>query len=116
MRDYTHTPWSDELTLIYETGTKDSSGYRNPQQVRGDPPLLCNFADGVSQSEFYRSRKAGMQADAEAEVWAADYDSFWPDGYAGRRLCELNGTLYQVVRAFRSSMDYKTLILSEVIR
>ncbi|MBO7670157.1 MAG: hypothetical protein J6S60_06160 [Oscillospiraceae bacterium] len=116
MKDHLHTPWSDELTLIYESETKDASGYRNPVQVPADTPLLCNFTDGVSQSEFYRSRKAGMQADAEAEVWAVDYDSFWPEEYAGRRLCRLNGTLYQVIRAFRSSMDYKTLILSEVIR
>lgn len=116
MRDHLHTPWSDELTLIYESGPQDASGYRNLEQVRADHPLLCNFADGVSQSEFYRSRKAGMQADAEAEVWAVDYDSFWPEGYAGRRLCELHGTLYQVTRAFRSSLDYKTLILAEVIR
>ena len=111
-----HTPWSDELTLIYEADAKDASGYRNPQLVRDTSPLLCNFVDGVSQSEFYRSRKAGMQADAEAEVWAVDYDSFWPEGYAGRRLCERHGTLYQVTRAFRSSLDYKTLILAEVIR
>lgn len=116
MKDYLHTPWSDDLTLIYEADNKDASGYRNPQQVRGDNPLLCNFIDGVSQSEFYRSRKAGMQADAEAEVWAVDYDDFWPDHYAGRRLCELRGKLYQVIRAFQTSMDHKTLILQEVIR
>ena len=111
-----HTPWSDELTLIYEADAKDASGYRNPQPVRDTSPLLCNFVDGVSQSEFYRSRKAGMQADAEAEVWAVDYDDFWPEHYAGRRLCELRGKLYQIIRAFQSSLDYKTLILAEVIR
>ena len=116
MRPGLHTPWSDELTLIYEADSKDASGYTNPTHVRQNPPLFCSFNDGVSQSEFYRSRKAGMRADAEAEVWSADYDDFWPSGYAGRRLCELQGRMYQITRAFQSSMDTKTLILAEVIR
>ena len=111
-----HTPWSDELVLIRLEGNQDGSGFRNPEPVRSDPPLLCNFEDGVSQSEFYRSRKAGMRADAEAEIWAVDYDAFWPDDYAGDRLCEFNGRKYRIIRAFQSSMDIKSLILEEVLR
>ena len=111
-----HTPWSDELVLIRYEGTKDAAGWRNPEPVRSDPPLFCSFEDGVSQSEFYLSRKSGMQAAAEAEVWAADYDAFWPEGYAGRRQCELRGTKYEIVRAFQNTMDTKTLILQEVLR
>ena len=64
-----HTPWSDEITLLRFSGEKNAAGYRNPETVASDPPLFCSFEDGVSQSEFYLSRKAGMQADAQAEVW-----------------------------------------------
>jgi len=111
-----HTPWSDEITLIRLAETENANGYRNPEEVTADAPLFCNFEDGVSQSEFYLSRKAGMQADAEAEVWTADWEAFWPDGYAERRLCSLRGRKYQIVRAFQSSQDITTLILSEVVR
>ena len=111
-----HTPWPDDIVLIRMKGTADAAGYRNPEPVESNPPLLCSFEDGVSQSEFYLSRKAGYQASAQAEVWAADYDTFWPIGYAGRRLCRLRGRTYEIVRAFQSSMDTKTLILEEVLR
>ena len=111
-----HTPWSDEITLLRFEGEKNAAGYRNPEPVASCPPLLCSFEDGVSQSEFYLSRKAGMQADAQAEVWAADYDAFWPEGYAGRRQAQLWGRTYEIVRAFQNSMDTKILILQEVLR
>ena len=110
-----HTPWSDEITLIRMEGEKDAAGYRNPEPVLSDP-LLCSFEDGVSQSEFYLSRKAGYQASAQAEVWSVDYDGFWPRGYTGRRLCKLRGRTYEIVRAFQNSMDTKMLILEEVLR
>lgn len=119
MKDGLHTPWSDEITLVYRTATStsaDADGYENPVDVKSDPPLLCSFTDGVSQSEFYRSMKAGAQASAEAEVWAADYDAFWPEGYMGKRLAELRGRRYEILRAFQSTFDTKTLILTEVIR
>ena len=111
-----HTPWSDELTLIYLAENRDTAGYPNPTETAAATPLFCNFQDGVSQSEFYQSRKAGMRADAEAEVWTCDYDGFWPNGYTGRHLCTLRGKKYEIIRAFQSSMDTTTLILSEVIR
>ena len=110
------TPWSDEIVLIREESHKDSRGFPNPEPVRSDPPLFCSFEDGVSQSEFYQSMRAGTQADAQAEVWTVDYEAFWPEGYAGRRLCELRGRKYTVVRSFPETQDTLTLILREVLR
>lgn len=111
-----HTEWSDEIVLIKLTGSQDAAGYRNPTETRSDPPLLCSFEDGVSQSEFYRSRKAGMQADAQAQVWTADYEEFFPASYAGRRRCELRDRKFEILRSFPESMDITTLILQEVER
>ena len=56
-----HTPWSDEITLIRQEGVKDAEGFETITEIRSVPPLFCDFEDGVSQSEFYRSQKAGNQ-------------------------------------------------------
>jgi len=111
-----HTEWSDEITLIKLVGNQDSAGWPNPVETPCDTPLFCSFENGVSQSEFYRSRKAGMQADAQAQVWTVDYDEFFPADYSGRRLCQLQGRKYEIIRSFPENMDITTLILQEVLR
>lgn len=111
-----HVPWSDEITLIYRETTKAASGFESVEEIRSDPPLFCSFQDGVSQSEFYRSMKAGVQADAQAEVTTVDYLDFWPEGYRDLRFAEFNGKKYRILRSFPQTFDSLTLILSEVTR
>ena len=111
-----HTPWSDEIVLIWRETVKDSSGFATAEDHRSDPPLLCDFVDGVSQSEFYNSRKAGMEASAQTELQTVDYDAFWPAGYSDDRFAELRGRRYRILRSFPQSFDTTTLILQEVIR
>lgn len=93
-----------------------ASGFSGAIEHRSEPPLMCDWEDGVSQSEFYRSMKAGVQASAQAEVSTVDYLDFWPAGYSGYRLAEFNGRRYRIVRSFAQTFDSLTLILTEVIR
>ena len=111
-----HTPWSDEVTLIWQETAQDASGFEAVTEHRSEPPLLCDFEDGVSQSEFYRSMKAGVQASAQLEVQTVDYLDFWPAGYTGYRFAEVAGRRYRVIRSFPQTFDSLTLILQEVIR
>ena len=110
-----HTPWSDEITLIRRETTKDSSGFETVTEIRSTPPLFCDFEDGVSQSEFYRSQKNGNQAAAQAEVQTVDYLDFF-EGYTDLRFAEFHGRRYRILRSFPQTFDTLTLILSEVIR
>ena len=116
MNSVLHTPWSDEITLIWRETTQDASGFEAIMEHRSSPPLYCDFEDGVSQSEFYRSMKAGIQASAQAEVQTADYLDFWPEGYTDYRFAEFRGKRYRILRSFPQSFDTLTLILTEVIR
>ena len=110
------TPWSDELVLIWRETQQQASGFEAVIEHRSDPPLFCSFEDGVSQSEFYRSMKAGIAATAQVDVQAADYYEFWPEGYTDLRFAEIRGKRYRIVRSFPQDLDIMTLILSEVIR
>lgn len=107
MRNELHTPWSDEIGLLRFMPNADAQGYIPP-----DPPdmrmVICTFEEGVSQNEFYLANKQGLSANASVELWAADY--------CGEEYCCFRGRFYRVLRAFQSSFDHKTLILSEVIR
>lgn len=107
MRNELHTPWSDEIGLVAFDKSQDAEGYRLPTQpcLR---TIFGTFEEGVSQSEFYNSMKAGLQANASVEVWAVDYE--------GERFVSFRGRFYRVIRAFQSSFDHKTLILQEVVR
>ena len=116
MKDTLHTPWSDEITLVWLETTKDSANFETITPHRSCPPLLCDFENGVSQSEFYRSMKAGVQATAQAEVQKADFEDFWPKDYTDLRYAEFRGKRYRILRSFPQSFDTLTLILSEVIR
>ena len=116
MNSLLHTPWSDEITLIWRETAKDADGYESITEHRSDPPLLCDFEEGVSQSEFYRSMKAGVQASAQAEVQTVDYLDFWPRGYTDYRFAEFRGRRFRILRSFPQTFDSLTLILSEVIR
>ena len=111
-----HTPWSDEITLIYLQTAKDTAGFESVTEVRSNPALYCSWEEGVSQSEFYRSRKAGMEATAQAEVQTADYLAFWPAGYTDLRFAEFEGRSFKILRSFPESFDTTTLILAEVMR
>jgi len=108
------TPWSDEVRLIYELRDRDPEGFDRVQEVGGT--FLCSWEDGVSQNEFYRSQKAGMQASAQLEMISVEYFDFWPPGYTVPKFVDYCGKRYQVVRSFPSSLDTLTVILSEVIR
>jgi hypothetical protein len=111
-----HTPWSDEITLIWVESGQAASGFENRMEHRSTPPLMCDWEDGVSQSEFYQSMKAGMAATAQAEVNTADYLDFWPAGFTGIRYAEFKGKRYRIIRSFPQTFDSLTLILEEAIR
>lgn len=111
-----HTPWSDEITLIWRETSQGAGGFETATEHRSDPPLFCDFEDGVSQSEFYRSMKAGNRASAQAEVQTVDYFDFWPNGYTDLRFAEFNGRRFRILRSFPQTFDTLTLILEEVIR
>ena len=114
MNSLLHTPWSDTIDLIWRECEKDASGFETVTEHRETFP--CDFEDGVSQSEFYRSMKAGVQASAQAEVQTVDYQEFWPMGYTDLRFAEFNGRRYRILRSFPQTFDSTTLILTEVIR
>ena len=116
MNSLLHAPWSDEITLIWLEKTQDASGFEAVTEHRSNPPLMCSFAEGVSQSEFYRSMKAGNAASAQAEVQTVDYLEFWPVGYTDYRYAEYNGKRYRILRSFPQTFDSLTLILTEVVR
>lgn len=109
-----HCPFSDEITLIYVTTEQDDAGFETI--VEHEQTFACDWEEGVSQSEFYRSMKAGYQATAQAEIQSADYFDFWPDGYTEERLADFRGRRYRVLRSFPQTFDTLTLILTEVIR
>lgn len=111
-----HAAWSDEITLIWRETTKNAAGFETVTEHRSKPPLFCDFEDGVSQSEFYQSMKAGNQASAQAEVQTVDYFEFWPEGYTDYRFAEFHGRRFRILRIFPQTFDTLTLILSEVIR
>lgn len=115
MTSMLHAPWSDTITLIRRETEKDSSGFETVTEIRSVPPLFCDFEDGVSQSEFYRSRKAGNQAAAQAEVQTVDYLDFF-EGYTDMRFAEFRGRRYRILRSFPQTFDSMTLILEEVVR
>ena len=116
MNSILHTPWSDEITLIWVESGQAASGFENQMEHRSTPPLMCDWEEGVSQSEFYRSMKAGMAATAQAEVSTVDYLDFWPAGFTGIRYAEFNGKRYRIIRSFPQTFDSLTLILEEAIR
>ena len=111
----THAPWSDVITLIYRSAVQDADGFETVTWTASEPPLFCDFSEGVSQSEFYRSMRAGNAATAQAEVQTADYEAFWPDGYADLRYAEFRGKYYRILRSFPQSFDTTTIILTEVL-
>ena len=116
MNSILHTPWSDEITLIWAEEPQAASGFSGAIEHRSEPPLMCDWEDGVSQSEFYQSMKAGMAASAQAEVSTVDYLDFWPAGFTGIRYAEFNGKRYRIIRSFPQTFDSLTLILEEAIR
>ena len=93
MNSILHTPWSDEITLIWVESGQAASGFESRMEHRSTPPLMCDWEDGVSQSEFYQSMKAGVAATAQAEVNTADYLDFWPAGFTGTRFAEFKGNV-----------------------
>lgn len=107
MRESLHTPWSDEIGLVEFDSSQDEEGYVLPNKPHMRT-VFCTFEDGVSQNEFYLSNKNGLRANASVELWNVDY--------CGEKYVCFNGKFYSVIRAFQSSFDCKTLILSEVIR
>lgn len=110
-----HVAWSDEITLIRREAVKDAAGYESVTEIRSNPPLFCSFEEGVCQTEFYRSHKAGLAASAQAEVQSVDYFDFF-EGYTDLRFAEFRGRRYRIVRSFPQTFDTLTLILSEVTR
>lgn len=109
-----HTPWSDVCDLITFSSTRDAEGFETETETLH--PVFCHWEDGVSQSEFYLSDKAGMRASAQLEVHKIDLIEIWPQGMGGDRFVQFNGARYRVLRHFPQSFDTETLILTEVIR
>ena len=114
MKDNLHTPWSDVCDLYTLPDKQDSEGYGvdTPEKLSG---VFCNWQDGVSQSEFYLSQKAGMRASAQVEIHKVDMLAAYPAGTAGERFVDFGARHYKVLRDFPQSFDTQTLILTEVI-
>lgn len=113
MKAALHTPWSDVVELHALTPTRDAEGFETESIVLHS--VFCNWQDGVSQSEFYLSDKAGMRASAQVEIHTADMLEVWPRGTPGDRFVSFGGTVYKVLRDFPQTIDTHTLILTEVI-
>lgn len=114
MKDNLHTPWSDVCDLYTLPDKQDAEGYGvdEPSKLSG---VFCNWEDGVSQSEFYLSQKAGLRASAQVEIHKVDMLAAFPAGTSGERYVNFGGRSYKVLRDFPQSFDTQTLILTEVI-
>lgn len=114
MKENLHTPWSDVCDLYTLPDSQDAEGYGvgTEQRLSG---VFCNWQDGVSQSEFYLSQKAGLRASAQVEIHKVDMLQAFPAGTAGERYVDFDGRSYKVLRDFPQSFDTQTLILTEVI-
>lgn len=108
-----HAPWSNTVDLIVFASAQDAEGYETLTET--PHTVFCNWSDGVSQSEFYLSDKAGMRASAQVEIHKIDMQDAWPRGTPGERFVDFNGQRYRVLRDFPQSFDTQTLILAEVI-
>ena len=97
---------ADVCYLIDVVYSKDSEGYETKTENRKQ--RFCNWTEGVSQSEFYMSQKAGFEASASVNVFVGDYNK--------EKIVEFNGVRYNVIRTFHREKDYVTLILEEVVR
>ena len=95
-----------ELILITPVMAADTYGI--PQE--GEPIRRSVFArvESVSRSEFFEAGRNGLRPDYKMTMFSYDYE--------GEKIVEFNGRRFNVVRAFQSEFDVKTLILSEVIR
>lgn len=113
MKDNLHTPWSDVCELFVLPDNQDTEGYGVAAPVK--KAVYCNWQDGVSQSEFYLSQKAGMRASAQVEIHKVDMLEAYPAGTGGERFVDFGGRHYKVLRDFPQSFDTQTLILTEVI-
>ena len=114
MKDNLHTPWSDTVDLIVPNATQAANGFETATET--PHTVFCNWQDGVSQSECYLSKKLGLRASAQVEIYKADMLEAWPRGTSGERFVEFGGVRYKVLRDFPQSFDTQTLILTEVIR
>lgn len=114
MKSGLYTPWAETVDLIAQAWVKDAEGYETLTEV--PHTVFCNFEDGVSQSEYYLSDKAGMRASAQVEIYKADMLDAWPRGTTGDRIVDFKGQRYKVVRDFPQGYDTQTLILTEVVR
>ncbi len=99
-------PWAEDLALIRRTVTKDAEGYETATETVRE--VFCCFEDGVSRGEFYESMKAGVQANAQAEVWADDYER--------ETLAEHDGVRYNILRYYETGRGSLRLIPQEVVR
>ena len=100
------TPWTDEITLISWTETKDNEGYETRTEVTDE--ISCCFSDGVARGEFYESAKAEMRATCSAEVWEDDYDN--------QTRVSADSRLFNVIRHYPTGRGTVMLILEEVVR
>lgn len=114
MKKGLHTPWSDVCDLLFYADKQEDNGYGVDAPVK--TTVFCNFEDGVSQSEFYLSQKAGLRAGAQVQIWKADMLEAFPAGTAGERFVDFAGRHFKVLRDFPQDFDTQTLILTEVIR
>lgn len=113
MKENLHTSWSDVCELFVLPDDQDAEGYGIAAPMK--KTVYCNWQDGVSQSEFYLSQKAGMRASAQVEIHKVDMLEAYPAGTAGERFVDFGGRHYKVLRDFPQSFDTQTLILTEVI-
>lgn len=114
MKENLHTPWSDVVELITFVSEKDIEGFETLTETKH--PIFCNWADGVSQSEFWHANKAGLQAGAQAEVYRVDLYAVWPPHVTTERFLDFRGMRFRVIRDFPQTFDTQTLILEGVVR
>jgi len=98
---------NDVIKLVDYATTTDADGYAETVKETLTE-VRCDSGNGVTRTEFYEAKKAGIKLSAAFEVWACDY--------GGQEIIEHNGKRYKVERAFPLGDGAVQLNCSEIKR
>ena len=96
----------DTISLVSTAKITDADGYDTTTETL--TTVMCDSGNGVTRSEFYEAKKAGIKLTAAFEMWACDY--------GGQEYIEHNGKRYKVERAFPLGDGAVQLNCSEIKR
>lgn len=85
-----------DLTLISVTG-RTTDAYGIPQDTTYNFRNVLADVRSAGRSEFYQAAQAGLHPELEASLFFGDY--------AGEPFAEYEGTVYKVIRTFRSDRN-----------